>query len=55
MDYIFSEIIPDKDSLDFIPVKFVDRWGYINKNGNVMNMNVKETLVTNEKCSQEES
>lgn len=54
MDYIFSEIIPDKDSLDFIPVKFVDRWGYIHKNGNVMNMNIKETLVTNAKCSREE-
>ena len=41
-DYIFSEIIPDKDSLDFIPVKYIDRWGFINKNGKIIKMKIED-------------
>jgi hypothetical protein len=41
-DYIFSEIIPNKDSLDFIPVKYIDRWGFINKNGKIIKMKIED-------------
>ena len=41
IDFIFSDINPDKDSLDLIPVKYIDRWGFINKNGKVINTKIK--------------
>ena len=42
IDFIFSDINPQKDNLDFIPVKYMDRWGFINKKGEVIDMKIKE-------------
>ena len=51
IDFIFSEIKPDKDNLDFIPVKYMDKWGFITKSGKIINMKIKEQSETDEKCS----
>ncbi len=42
IDFIFSEINPDKDNLDFIPVKYINMWGFINKSGEIIDMKIKE-------------
>lgn len=41
IDFIFTNISPNKDYLDLIPVQYIDQWGYINKNGKVINMKIK--------------
>ena len=45
IDFIFSDIKPDPNNLDFIPAKYMDKWGFINKKGKVINMKVKENAV----------
>ena len=42
IDFIFSDITPDKDNLDLIPVKYIDKWGFINKNGEVLDLKIKD-------------
>ena len=51
IDFIFSDIKPNIDNLDFIPAKYMDMWGYINKKGKIINMKFKDTLEEDEKCS----
>ena len=46
IDFIFSEINPDKDNLDFIPVRYINMWGFINKHGKVLNMKIKEKITS---------
>ena len=53
IDFIFSEINPDKDNLDFIPVRYINQWGFINKSGKVIGMKIKEPSEADVKCSQE--
>lgn len=43
-DFIFSEINPDKDNLDLIPVRYIDKWGFVNKKGEVINLDFPDTL-----------
>lgn len=50
-DFIFAEIKPDKNSLDFIPVKFIDYWGFVTKQGKFINMQIKDPSEADEKCS----
>ena len=38
IDFIFSDINPQKSNLDFIPAKYIDRWGFINKKGEIIDM-----------------
>ncbi len=38
IDFIFSDIKPDKNNLDFIPVKYIDIWGFINKKGEIIDI-----------------
>lgn len=45
VDFIFSDIKPDSNNLDFIPAKYMDKWGFINKKGKVINMKVKGNAV----------
>lgn len=52
IDFLFSEIFPEKDSLDFIPVRYIDQWGFINKKGKVIDMKIKEPSEADVKCSQ---
>ena len=37
-DFIFSEINPDENNLDFIPVKYINQWGFINKKGKIIDL-----------------
>lgn len=55
IDYIFSEIMPDKDNLDFIPVRYMNLWGYINKKGEILSMKIKDQSEANSKCYQVKS
>lgn len=41
IDFIFSDIKPDKNNLDYIPVLYMDKWGFTDKNGNIKNMLIK--------------
>ncbi len=54
IDFIFSDINPDKNNLDFIPVKYINNWGFINKKGKVIDMKIKEQEKSEAdlKCSQ---
>ena len=45
---------PDKDNLDFIPVRYINQWGFINKSGKVIDMKIKEQSKADVKCSKEE-
>ena len=54
IDFIFSDIKPEENNLDFIPVKYLDMWGYINKKGKVINMKIKDMSKADEKCSKVE-
>lgn len=55
IDYIFSEIMPDKDNLDFIPVRYMNLWGYINQKGEILSMKIKDQSEADSKCYQEKS
>ena len=38
-DFIFSEIKPDEDDkLDYIPVRYIDMWGYVDKKGKIFDL-----------------
>ena len=53
IDFIFSDITPDKNNLDFIPVKYIEQWGYVNKKGKVIDMKIKDIKSEADcKCSQ---
>ena len=52
IDYIFSEIMPDKDNLDFIPVCYINLWGFINKKGEIISMKIKDQSEADLKGSQ---
>lgn len=54
LDFIFSEINPDKNNLDFIPVKYIDKWGFINKNGKVYDMKIQDKSEADSKYFQAE-
>ena len=45
IDFIFSEINPDKDNLDLIPAKYINQWGFINKSGEIINMLIEDKQV----------
>lgn len=51
VDYIFSDIRPDDDKLDFIPVNYQGMWGFVNKEGKIFNMKIKDKkiIIENEK------
>ena len=49
-DFIFSEINVNPNDLNYIAVKYMDKWGFINKNGKVIDMKIKEQTNANEKC-----
>ncbi len=43
IDFIFSEIKPDEDDkLDYIPVRYIDMWGYVDKKGKIFNLKIKD-------------
>ncbi len=42
IDFIFSDIKPLSDNLDFIPVKYMEIWGFVNKKGKIVDMKIKE-------------
>ena len=38
-----------ENDLNYIAVKYVDKWGYINQSGKVVNMKIKEPSQADEK------
>lgn len=45
LDFIFSDIKVNPDNLDFIAVKYMDKWGFINKSGKIGSMKIKKNSV----------
>ena len=43
IDFIFSDIKPDKNNLDFIPVKYFGQWGFVSKNGEIIDMKIRDS------------
>jgi len=47
LDFILSEINPDENNLDFIPAKYIDMWGYIDKKGKIFDLKIKDRSKSN--------
>ena len=52
IDFIFSDIKPTCDNLDFIPAKYMEIWGFVNKYGKIVDMKIKEQSEADSKCYQ---
>lgn len=52
IDFIFSDIKPSCDNLDFIPAKYMEIWGFVNKHGKIVDMKIKEQSEADLKCYQ---
>ncbi len=48
-DFIFTDINVNPNDLNYIAVKYIDKWGFVNKNGKVINMKIQEPSEADEK------